>query len=254
MALKNQGIAHMEINKAKGWNNCFFLLLLLSFLNPSSGCAQTGKSVSNQTPRSAAATPNKVDAWKPFSSVEGRFAVLLPGTPTETTQLSATPFGQLTIHNYDISSGAAFHISYIDYPESIRDVKAFFAGVRDGGLKQINGTLLAERAVYIREGPGWDYQARSGNKYVVWVRCLLIRRRFYQLSVAFQEQDGSATDKRSEEEMVTKFLTSFKPVPVRPRQPAIFGDPAKGPGLPRQSNIEVDPALKSRQSPRQDKQ
>lgn len=234
----------MKLTKDVRKNKWLFLLLVIFSMNTSPGRAQSSAPVGGKSSQSPVMAVDETEALKPYSSAEGRFTVLFPSSPVETTSHVETPSGKLDVHSYDAGSGAAYHVSYVDFPESesIRDVKAFFAGVRESGVKRVNGTLLAERAVYIPEGPGFDYKARFGNKYVTWVRSFLIRRRFYQLSITFQEQEASDDVVRSHEETAAKFIKSFRPIPVS-GQPGGTGDPLRSPGLPRQGDIERDPKL-----------
>lgn len=221
----------MKLMKIHRVAKCFFALLILVFVQVLSGCAQTDKTVREATPQ----PPDQVEEWKLLSSNEGRFTILLPGTPSLSKSTINTAQGQVEVHSFDLSSGVDFHIAYFDYPDSgaVRDVKSFFAGLSNGAVRQLNGTLLKERPVYLPEGPGWDYQAEFGDKSIIWARSYLIRSRLYQLSVVIQTKGVTEATMRDYEAKAVKFLKSFKPVPP-PQKERVFGEPEGKPAeLPR---------------------
>ena len=96
-------------------------------------------------------------AWQEFTSAEGRFAVLLPGRPTEAVRSADSPIGKLDIHMCTLRTFAQYGVTYIEYPKSVEDggrVDDFLAGVRDGGVKGVNGTLAEEKEVSLDGHPG----------------------------------------------------------------------------------------------------
>lgn len=58
--------------------------------------------------------------WKPFSSSEGRFRVLMPGTPVQEKGSVNTKHGSITINSlYVVRDEAEYEVVFFDFPKSI---------------------------------------------------------------------------------------------------------------------------------------
>src|SRR5262245_39994699 len=80
----------------------FFLVLVVFAI---SGCAQT-------PPQAAQA-----ETWKEFSSPAGRFKVVMPSDPTETSETIESSLGKIERHTFTLEAGfASLRVSYSDFP------------------------------------------------------------------------------------------------------------------------------------------
>ncbi len=58
--------------------------------------------------------------WKKFSSSQGAFSVLMPGTPTEQIRTANTAFGSIDVHMYLLEqTDVAYMVAYSDYPNTV---------------------------------------------------------------------------------------------------------------------------------------
>jgi hypothetical protein len=150
-------------------------------------------------------------AWKEYVSTEGRFSVLMPGTPSK--QKVSTKQGADTIEIYIVAAEAkkgedSFGVTYADFPEPVvqkTPATVLLEGARDGMLKQQSGKLLADRAISLGEYPGREFTIKSGEEKV-FAKAILVRRRLYQVVAAVPERRADTKD-------VDQFLASFKLLP-----------------------------------------
>ena len=66
-------------------------------------------------------TMETTPAWETFSSAEGNFTVLMPGTPKHEVQQAKTVMGAIDMHLYsqELRNNTAYIIIYNDYPSAI---------------------------------------------------------------------------------------------------------------------------------------
>ncbi|MFL6209824.1 MAG: TonB family protein [Pyrinomonadaceae bacterium] len=185
-------------------------------------------------------------AWHEFTSAAGRFAVLLPGTPTESVTSADSPIGQLDIHTFMLRTFAQYGVTYIEYPKSIEDggrIDDFLAGVRDGGVKGVKGTLREEKAVALDGHPGRYLKVQVGDGSVMRIKFFVVQNRLYQLGITMRDKDAPAAIVRFHEETAAKFLDSFKLITGAADEKRLpYGDP-KG-YEPTAAEGEVDRLLR----------
>jgi outer membrane lipoprotein-sorting protein len=125
--------------------------------------------------------------WKEFNSEEGRFSVLLPGTPRSQSVTMESAEGRFEHHLLlAMSGGYICTIDYVDLPNQALGPdteKVIFDASRDQWLKQVGGKLLSEATVSVDRHEGrevrmliFDGEAR--------LQLFLIDGRFYQFSIA----------------------------------------------------------------------
>ncbi len=146
--------------------------------------------------------------WKEFSSKEGMFSVLLPGTPTVQTQKLNTRAGVLDLYFFVVEQdGFQYLVSYNDYPEAmIREANAdkVLDGARNGVVANVQGRLSSESRVWLAENPGRELRIKiPDGRQAMRTRLYFVKNRLYQVGVVSSE-DGSAS------EDISKFLNSFK--------------------------------------------
>src|SRR6267142_7071302 len=94
---------------------CLLLLLAITIC-VSIGLAQ------KPAPRASSVSSSKPDpkSWVEFSSPEGRFSILFPGTPIRNHDPIDTRAGSVPVHTYTVPSDAAVYVvCYSDMPGGI---------------------------------------------------------------------------------------------------------------------------------------
>ncbi|HQV71267.1 MAG TPA: hypothetical protein PLJ62_09670 [Thermoflexales bacterium] len=167
------------------------------------------------SPPTAAPAPTAVPtatptALKLFTSNEGKFAVWMPGEPKKSSQTVDTAGMKIDVTFYTLEIGTgAYLLGYNDYPaDKVQqaDAQNILDGARDGGLKNINATLLSETKIEQDGFPGRDITARAsvqGREYAVRIRVFLVNNRLYQQMVL--TEPGKIPDGD-----IAKFVDSFK--------------------------------------------
>ena len=189
-----------------------FSLLLILLLGCARLCAaQEGQPAAAPTPRPARG--HEAAAWKEFAPWEGRFSVLMPGSPVASTLEVESPFGPLSMHLYTLTTPTHYGVSYMDYPHSLEvsdRLREFFAGVRDGGLCATDAKLLEEKEITLGTHPGRSFKIQLGGGRVGQVRAYVVKNRLYQ--VIFTAPEGGAHDAGlpSLEETANRFFDSFR--------------------------------------------
>ncbi len=149
-------------------------------------------------------------AWKEFSSPEGRFSVLLPGTPQQQSQTQPIAGGSIATNLYIVNVGTGFYgVTVGDYPKEIIAKKAadvHLNDTRDGLLRQVKGELLSEQPISSQGFPGREIKisaSRGGKNLVAYDRMFLVDDRLFQALVVVETKDDNSRD-------IRKFLDSFR--------------------------------------------
>jgi hypothetical protein len=204
----------------------FVFALLVGTICASILVAQADKSkpiVIMQEPPAPAVEYNP-NAWKEFSSREGRFSIRFPGTPVVVASTMQTSQGAVSTHKFLLKLPESYyHISYLDYP-TYADTDEFVSKTlqagRDGMLAN-NKTmeLVGERQVAQNGFKGSEYLILQDKFSFGIIRAFVIHGRLYQLGVlapadvAFRRAQPSArAEDRTEffNLLATRFLDSFK--------------------------------------------
>ena len=147
--------------------------------------------------------------WREFAPEEGRFSILVPRTPRETTETVETEMGTHDEHTFTVIHGdIAYIVNYGDYPQSLRNVdsRAMLDALRDGAVESVGGKLLSERAISVDGYPGREVKIKVSNDSetaIMQVRIYIVRNRLYYIYTIAPETRASSPD-------VKKFLDSFK--------------------------------------------
>jgi len=148
--------------------------------------------------------------WSEFSSADGAFSVLMPGTPTEQTQTQDTDLGPIDVHMFTIEQGeVAYLVGYNVFPAAVIEAAtpaAILDGARDGQVETVKGTLLSEKEITLGAYPGRDLEIQvegSDGASSLRSRLFMVGDRLYQLVVAGPK--GQSTSPNT-----IKFLDSFK--------------------------------------------
>ena len=146
-------------------------------------------------------------AWQEFSSPDGNFAVLMPGTPSYEKQNQSTALGPIDMHMFtlNIRRDAAYMIMYSDYPEIVTRAKPddLLDGGRNGALSNTKGKLIGEQNMSLDGFPGREIVIEVPGKGLMKVRAFLVGRRLFQVIAV-------GTKEKIEHEDTGKYLTSFR--------------------------------------------
>ena len=147
--------------------------------------------------------------WREFIPEEGRFSILVPRTPRETTETTKTELGTLDEHTFTVIHGdIAYIVNYGEYPQSFinADHYAMLDSLRDGAVESVGGRLLSERAISINGYPGREIKVKissSSETAIMQVRIYIVRNRLYYVYTM-------APETRASSPTIKKFLDSFK--------------------------------------------
>jgi hypothetical protein len=161
---------------------------------------------STSTPTTPPNTANP-GGWAKFSSDEGRFSVVMPGTPLEMFETTPSDHGPYTTHLYILRKEPnVFLIGYVDYDPSFNfNKQAELEMNRDNFIKGIGATLLTTRALRIDGYSVLEFTA-EGPQRVFTSRVYMVGRRPYQIVIGSPKGvDDSVT--------INRFFNSFKVTP-----------------------------------------
>jgi hypothetical protein len=103
--------------------------------------------------------------WEEFLSEEGRFSVLMPGTPQKQSQILDTKVGKIQFNQYQSIlelRNVGYSVGYGDYAESLMkliDVQKGLDDVVDGVVRSMNGQLITKSNIMLGEFPGRKFSA-----------------------------------------------------------------------------------------------
>jgi hypothetical protein len=145
--------------------------------------------------------------WQEVVSDEGRFRVLMPGTPTISDSVQRTSLGSLPIKSYDFEGPVCkFSVWYGDLDsDKLRDVSPedWIDAVRDSSIIESKGNSWNEMRA---DHPGcWRIQMRHGYpaNYRIAFCMYVENRRMYTLKVSREKE-------RPSEEAILRFFNSFQ--------------------------------------------
>jgi hypothetical protein len=183
------------------------LVLMASTFQQEAACRQPvceASETDRKTPESAQSE------WREFSSRQGGFSVLMPGTPQETTEAKEFPIvGKGVIHLFVLANESGVYVAgYLEIPGLAQQSQAFCDSFGKGFLKSIGegtakgagGKVVKDTDISFGKDPGKEIliEVPAG---LATARAYFIKRRGYQLLAAPSGNDVGN---------VKKFLDSFK--------------------------------------------
>jgi hypothetical protein len=143
---------------------------------------------------------------QPFTSSEGRFSILLPGTPeTYSSQIDLGNGGHANLIQYLVrvdDSNLIYRVEYCDYPSSViaGTPEAVLKAARDGNADGF--TITADAAIDLNGVPGRAFNLVDSQGNTFSIRQFLKGNRLYELEVEIQKgHDASLLD---------QFMKSFQ--------------------------------------------
>ena len=148
--------------------------------------------------------------WTEFSSADGAFSVLMPGTPTEETQTEDTDLGPIDVHLFTFEKGeVAYLVGYNVFPAAVVEAATpavLLDSARDGQVETVKGTLVSETEITLGTYPGRDLEIQvegSDGTSSLRSRLFMVGDRLYQLVVGGPKGQSTSAD-------TIKFLDSFE--------------------------------------------
>ena len=163
-----------------------------------------------------AADPPQHRGWEAFSSYEGRFRILIPGSVEQKVDSIDTRMGRLAYHTFfhqspegEASDNILYMVSYCDYPpgtvhsDSLELLDVFFEATMDAAAGSVRGELLYSDDIRLGKYPGklWRIDYLNG-KAVIKTRAYVVGSRYYSVQTI-------TVRKRSINRSSGKFLDSF---------------------------------------------
>lgn len=155
--------------------------------------------------------PALTQDWVAFRSDAGRFAVSIPGQPTESQSEQSTPIGSITNYSFGVKVGTqSYSVNYSDIPPiamQFAGADAIIGSAKGSLLKDTSGQEVSftdftvsgnpgKRLVYAIEGSQPSY----GETYFV-----ILSDRLFVVN---------ATVPKGSEALAEKFLSSFQVLPA----------------------------------------
>jgi len=136
--------------------------------------------------------PQSEEIWKEFSPPAGRFKLLGPGEPIETSQTIESRSGKIQQHTFTFMLGfATYFVSYSDFPITLTepsDVKRFLDHMHEGEVASSQGKLLSITEIELDGYPGRVFVVETPNS-MFRMKYFLVGQRFYQIATSTPTAD-----------------------------------------------------------------
>lgn len=142
--------------------------------------------------------------WKQFSSQEGDFKVLMPGTPTEENKNVNTSAGAITVNQFSVlrEDEALYVVAYSDLPEKFSlnssTTNQLLTQVAAGFAEGTNGRLISQKNISFGKFIGREVRLQLEGGVIATGRIYLANKRIYQVAVV-----------TSKEKYLTKSIEGF---------------------------------------------
>jgi hypothetical protein len=204
--------------------------------------ATATKAAATTAPAATTAASTGNIQFQTFSSAEGRFSVLMPGTPKPTKQTAPLTNSTITTDLYlfqadSPNDGGVFFTVYNDYPADQvkqQSLQTILNNIRDGQINAVKGKLLNEKDITLSQIPGKETEISGSGAYIKG-RYYLAGNRLYQVYVAYPEGQQSTKN-------IQTFLDSFKISATGNATPASSTDDLAA-IIDSLKEIEVDPSV-----------
>ena len=150
------------------------------------------------------------ESWKEYTSKDGGFMVLLPGTPTIQKMTQKAGDGsdvQIAAYRARVEGGPQVIVSTSDFAEQYLKVspEKILDNARDASVSRSNGTLVREKKIKHGDHPGRDIVVKFPKEQgYLRARAILVGSRQYSLLLAGKtEKDVTSKDAEA-------FFASFK--------------------------------------------
>jgi hypothetical protein len=192
------------------------LSLLLLITVSGTGCFDQSNSPSTQVggggTDAAEYELDDLNNWKEFISEEGRFSILLPGTPEEVVRETDFPSGKTQGHYFNLRTYADFGFSYAQFPGTMETpelAKRFLDGSRARSIAG-KGKLLEDQEISVDGHPGFFIKAEVTGGYIYRHKMFIVGSRSYQIVFVSKDKGVSPAVLNYHESAAKKFFDSLK--------------------------------------------
>ncbi|RCJ36973.1 hypothetical protein A6770_15225 [Nostoc minutum NIES-26] len=172
---------------------------------------QPKQPVSQQKPTAAKPAQPK---WKLFTAPDGRFTILMPGTPNRNTQAQKTYMGEINLETFivqPLKQEVAYIVAYNDFPYSYGEItnpQAILNDARDMALKTTKSNLIRQRSIRSLNGhPGKEIEYINAGGKITKSRMYVAEGRLYQVMAITTKKQQKTLAKT-----ITGYLNSFQVV------------------------------------------
>lgn len=194
-------------------NSLLNMMLLLSAISCfAQGGKPPSKSIVEKPPPPAHESGQQ--AWKEFSSAEGRFSILFPGTPKSLTTTENSKLGPVDMRMFYLETSAAnYMVAFADIPvnpTSPDEVKILLDGGRNRLLANKQRRLISESEITIGDHLGRELIVEDVDG-ITKARYYLVKQRLYQVFIVMpDDRNASPEIIKMHEATKSRFLDSFK--------------------------------------------
>jgi hypothetical protein len=167
--------------------------------------------VAANQPQTPPQTPVEQPAWGVFTAPDGRFTVLLPGTPETETHTQKTHMGEINLQMFFVEppqQQVAYVVVYNDFPFNygqMTDPETILNNARDTALKTTKSKLISQRPTRTYSGiPGKEIVYINTGGRITRNRMYVLDGRLYQVKVITNQQQ-----QRTLSRTINGYLNSF---------------------------------------------
>ncbi|MEH2316216.1 hypothetical protein [Nostoc sp.] len=149
--------------------------------------------------------------WKLFTAPDGRFTILMPGSPNRNTQSQKTYMGKINLEIFVAQppkQQVAYLVAYNDFPYSygqMADPQAVLNNARDMALKTTKSHLISQRNIRSSNNhPGKEIEYINSGGKITKSRMYVAEGRLYQVMAITTKKQQKTLAKT-----ITGYLNSF---------------------------------------------
>ncbi|MEH1910943.1 MAG: hypothetical protein V7L05_00095 [Nostoc sp.] len=149
--------------------------------------------------------------WKLFTAPDGRFTILMPGSPNRNTQSQKTYMGEINLKIFVAQppkQQVAYVVAYNDFPYSygqMADPQAVLNNARDMALKTTKSHLISQRNIRSSNNhPGKEIEYINSGGKITKSRMYVAEGRLYQVMAITTKKQQKTLAKT-----ITGYLNSF---------------------------------------------
>ncbi|MGJ5629316.1 hypothetical protein [Nostoc sp. CALU 1950] len=149
--------------------------------------------------------------WKLYTPPDGRFSILMPGSPNRNTQSQKTYMGEINLEIFVAEppkQQVAYIVAYNDFPYSygeMADPQAVLNNARDMALKTTKSNLISQRNIRSSNNhPGKEIEYINSGGKITKSRMYIAEGRLYQVMAITTKKQQKTLAKT-----ITGYLNSF---------------------------------------------
>lgn len=134
--------------------------------------------------------------WKPFSSQEGGFTILMPGSPTEDQRNINTKVGAVPVNSFYVvrPNEALYGVAYADLPKEASlntlDINQLLNSFASGFAQGSGGRVVSQKNIRLGNFPGREIRLQYQQGETGRGRIFLANQRLYQVVVITSKESS----------------------------------------------------------------